>query len=152
MQVPFLGWDNPLEEGMAPHPSILAWRIPWTKEPMVHRVAKLDTIKMMQHVCSGDAHVLSLSGPHKFIVTAFSLPFPSQNYPLHIICLIHEKHIHRSIFEKPTFSVKYGYLNYFNIFCLGNFCNKENKAKEYISISRCQTLLNEEVFCLFFDS
>ena len=27
-----LGWKNPLEEGMATHSSILAWRIPWTKE------------------------------------------------------------------------------------------------------------------------
>ena len=28
-----LGWDDPLEEGMAIHSSILAWRIPWTEEP-----------------------------------------------------------------------------------------------------------------------
>ena len=27
-----LGWEDPLEEGMATHSSILAWRIPWTKE------------------------------------------------------------------------------------------------------------------------
>ena len=26
-----LGWDDPLEEGMATHSSILAWRIPWTE-------------------------------------------------------------------------------------------------------------------------
>ena len=26
-------WDDPLEEGMAPHPSILAWEIPWVEEP-----------------------------------------------------------------------------------------------------------------------
>ena len=26
-------WENPLEEGMATHSSILAWRIPWTEEP-----------------------------------------------------------------------------------------------------------------------
>ena len=31
--VPSLGWDDPLEEGMATHSSILAWRIPWTEEP-----------------------------------------------------------------------------------------------------------------------
>ena len=29
-QVQFLGWEDPLEEGMATHSSILAWRIPWT--------------------------------------------------------------------------------------------------------------------------
>ena len=28
-----LGWEDPLEECMATHSSILAWRIPWTKEP-----------------------------------------------------------------------------------------------------------------------
>ena len=31
--VQFLGWKDPLEEGMATHLSILAWRIPWTEEP-----------------------------------------------------------------------------------------------------------------------
>jgi len=29
----FLGWEDPLEEGMATHSSILAWRIPRTEEP-----------------------------------------------------------------------------------------------------------------------
>ena len=44
MQVPSLGWEDPLEEGMetyssileegmATHFTILAWRIPWTEEP-----------------------------------------------------------------------------------------------------------------------
>ena len=28
-----LGWEDPPEKGMATHPSILAWRIPWTEEP-----------------------------------------------------------------------------------------------------------------------
>ena len=28
-----LGWEDPLEEGMVTHSSIVAWRIPWTKEP-----------------------------------------------------------------------------------------------------------------------
>ena len=27
--VPSLGWEDPLEEGMASHCRILAWRIPW---------------------------------------------------------------------------------------------------------------------------
>ena len=33
MQVRSLGQEGPLEEGMATHSSILAWRIPWTEEP-----------------------------------------------------------------------------------------------------------------------
>ena len=28
--VPSLGWEDPLEKGMATHSSFLAWRIPWT--------------------------------------------------------------------------------------------------------------------------
>ena len=32
MRVRFLGWVDPLEEGMATHFSIPAWRIPWTEE------------------------------------------------------------------------------------------------------------------------
>ena len=33
MQFRSLGWEDVLEEGMATHFSILAWRIPWTEEP-----------------------------------------------------------------------------------------------------------------------
>ena len=33
MQVQFLGLEDPLEEGMATHSSVLAWRIPQTEEP-----------------------------------------------------------------------------------------------------------------------
>ena len=32
-QVRSLDWEDPLEEGMATHSSILAWRIPWIEEP-----------------------------------------------------------------------------------------------------------------------
>ena len=28
-----LGWEDPLEKGMATHANILAWKIPWTGEP-----------------------------------------------------------------------------------------------------------------------
>ena len=33
-QIQSPGWDYPLEKGIS-HPSILAWRIPWTEEPGV---------------------------------------------------------------------------------------------------------------------
>ena len=44
-----LGWDNPLEEEMATHSSILAWRIPWTEEP-----GRLQSIESQRvgHDCS----------------------------------------------------------------------------------------------------
>ena len=32
-RVQSLGWEDPLEKGMATHSSILTWRIPWTQEP-----------------------------------------------------------------------------------------------------------------------
>ena len=28
-----MGWEDPLEEEMATHSSILAWKIPWAEEP-----------------------------------------------------------------------------------------------------------------------
>ena len=44
-RVQSLGQDDPLEEEMSVHSSILAWEIPWTEEPgglqaTVHRVPK----------------------------------------------------------------------------------------------------------------
>ena len=41
-----LGWEDPLEEGMATHSSILAWRIPMDKGAwlvIVHGVTKSQT-------------------------------------------------------------------------------------------------------------
>ena len=32
-RVGFLGWEDPLEKGVATYSSVLAWRIQWTKEP-----------------------------------------------------------------------------------------------------------------------
>ena len=42
MQVQSLGQKDPLEKEMAPHPSIFAWRIPWTEEA-VHGITKSQT-------------------------------------------------------------------------------------------------------------
>ena len=44
--VPSLGWEDPLEEGMATHSSILAWRIPMDRgawQATVHRAEKSRT-------------------------------------------------------------------------------------------------------------
>ena len=46
MQVQSLGWEDPLEEEMANHSSILAWRDPTdrgTRRATVHRIAELGT-------------------------------------------------------------------------------------------------------------
>ena len=48
-----LGWEDPLEKGTATHSSILAWRIPWTEEPLVpwratvHGAAESDTTERL---------------------------------------------------------------------------------------------------------
>ena len=44
--VQFLGWEDPLEESMATHSNILAWRIPMDRgawQALVHGVAKSQT-------------------------------------------------------------------------------------------------------------
>ena len=33
------GWEDPLEKRMTAHPSMLAWRIPWTEEYMLNAAA-----------------------------------------------------------------------------------------------------------------
>ena len=51
-QVPSLGQEDPLEEGMATHCSILAWRVPWIEEPGGHSPKdhkELDTTEATQH-------------------------------------------------------------------------------------------------------
>ena len=42
MQVRSLGWEDPLEEGMEAHSSILAWRIPRTEESTGLQRARYD--------------------------------------------------------------------------------------------------------------
>ena len=44
-QVQSLGWEDPLEESMATHFSILAWRIPRTEEPGVLQSIELHRVR-----------------------------------------------------------------------------------------------------------
>ena len=39
------GWEDPLEEEMATHSSILAWKIPWTEEPGVVQSLELQRVR-----------------------------------------------------------------------------------------------------------
>ena len=51
-QVESLGWEDALDEGMATHSSILAWRIPWTEESCGLQsigLQELDTIGATEH-------------------------------------------------------------------------------------------------------
>ena len=52
MWVQSLGWEEALEEGMATHFNILAWRIPWTEEPgLIQGHKQLNTTEAPQHAC-----------------------------------------------------------------------------------------------------
>ena len=48
-RVQFLGQEDPLEEGMATHSSILAWRIPWTEKS--HRLQSIVS-RRVGHSCN----------------------------------------------------------------------------------------------------
>ena len=51
-RVQSLGQEDPLEKGMATHSSILAWRIPWTREPgrlQSMELQKSDTTEQLTH-------------------------------------------------------------------------------------------------------
>ena len=57
MQVQSVGWEDLLEQEMETHPSILAWKIPWTEEPeglqsmgsQTKKLRKKNTLKNVQN-------------------------------------------------------------------------------------------------------
>ena len=68
MQVRSLGQEDPLEEGVATHSSILAWRIPWTEEPgglQSIGLQELDTTEMTEHARTKSRLIFRLSHIHK---------------------------------------------------------------------------------------
>ena len=55
--VQFLGWEDSLEEGMATHYNIFAWRIPWTEEPIGYSpwgCKELDTTERLSTQHTGE--------------------------------------------------------------------------------------------------
>ena len=65
MWVQSLGREDPLEEGMATHSSILAWRIPWTEEP--GRVQSTGW-QRVRHERNDLAHTHVQSGPKLHLI------------------------------------------------------------------------------------
>ena len=74
-QVRSLGWEDPLEKGMAIHSSILAWRIPWTEES-----GRLQSIRL-QRV----RHELSDSHFH-LPLCLVTQSFPTLCNPTRLLC------------------------------------------------------------------
>ena len=53
MQVPSLGWEDPLEEEMATHSSILAWKISWTEQPGgLQSMGLQSQMRLSVHACA----------------------------------------------------------------------------------------------------
>ena len=57
-RVQSLGQKGPLEKGMATHYSILAWRIPWTEEPVKLQSMGLQTVR---HNCELSTHITKIN-------------------------------------------------------------------------------------------
>ena len=57
-RVQSLGQKDPLEKGMATHYSILAWRIPWTEEPVELQSMGLQTVR---HNCELSTRITKIN-------------------------------------------------------------------------------------------
>ena len=60
-QVQSLGWEDPLQEGMATHSSILAWRVPMAREAWwatIHGLTKSQT-QLTEHTHKSDEVAVS---------------------------------------------------------------------------------------------
>ena len=90
-----LGWEDPLEEGMAPHSSILAWRIPTERgacRATVHGVAKSQTrLSDSAHTAQRIIMIIiitnnkdnnNLSYYYDYHEITVNLPFPQERSPL----------------------------------------------------------------------
>ena len=62
-QILSLGEEDPLEKGMAAHPSIFARRIPWTEEPGRLQSVGSQELDTTEHTAQWDFIFLVLAGP-----------------------------------------------------------------------------------------
>jgi len=82
-----MGWEDSLEEEMASHSSILAWRIPWTAEPggLQWGCKQLDTT---EHTSMLTGNVSSLSLIVLLKTDQFCHPFQRSSFLLDIFSLL----------------------------------------------------------------
>ena len=71
-----LGWEDPLEEGMATHSSILAWRIPWREEPGALQSVGLPRVRhdWSNLACKAGAEILSCRAEERRVEILGAIP------------------------------------------------------------------------------
>ena len=77
-----LGWEDPLEKGMATHPSILAWKIPWTEEPGRLQSMELQSLTRLSDLALSLSTILILMCLSMSSLACWSFRF----LPLDIAC------------------------------------------------------------------
>ena len=73
IQVQYLGREDPLEKGMAPHSSILAWRIPWTEKPGGLQSMQLQRVRYFHFHFSQKSGSLIPPAPFFILKTALAV-------------------------------------------------------------------------------
>ena len=78
-QVPSLGGEDPLEEEMATHSSVLAWRIPWTEEPRPWSCKELGMTERLTLSLSKKGNAKKCSNYHTFALISHAALSPWHN-------------------------------------------------------------------------
>ena len=75
IQVRFQGWEDPLEEGMAAHSSILTWSIPWTEKP-----GRLQSVRLQSDMTEVTEHTHMHTHTHACTYTHTHAPPPTHTH------------------------------------------------------------------------
>ena len=81
------GWEDPLEEEIATHSSILVWEIPWAGEPgglqpipWSHK--ELNVTEVIKHTLLVDVHDILLAPPDRLSTFFYSVLYPERTLTL----------------------------------------------------------------------
>ena len=130
------GQEDPLEEDMAMHSSILAWRVPWTEEPSatVHRVTKSWT--HMHAWLIQPVEIISVTIQWKGMITS-KIPLTPLETNVYLLFQTELKH----------FELVYGFLFFY---LLEELDYKVDLSCEVILLSMFSTILSDPKIILMF--
>ena len=130
------GQEDPLEEDMATHSSILAWRVPWTEEPSatVHRVTKSWT--HMHAWLIQPVEIISVTIQWKGMITS-KIPLTPLETNVYLLFQTELKH----------FEFVYGFLFFY---LLEELDYKVDLSCEVILLSMFSTILSDPKIILMF--